>query len=592
MKHTKRFNRNNIHKKKTHKKLHLKTKYDNYKIFTLEDINKYELTDILQKIFLKNEKFPLIGYFTNDSILKILHPKMTFFIFKSNLFIGIIFFKNMTYDFKKSFLGSKYINDNQLKSKSNINNYLVNWIFIYNDVDKNLFDNVCNRFRKINNLMNKNIIITTLKNFSVKQNHENDILYRFKYLFDYPTSYEYNKLINLGFNYNGYNILMHNDLMNIYSIKFINKNLSKDDFFPLYIISRQLKNAYSLDLTNIKKLLHTDGLISINNINRYSIDNTLLFYTNQLDNEIYSVYSSIPYNFNFVMNYITNDLGNSHIIKKYSYLYFALRNDLEMNVKSNFQSKDLDFFCEIIISYDKAINLLNIDGANLLLTIFPIQNYDTYLSIGFTNKKDFEEYIVNNEKKIPYGYYLRNYNFINKIFPLKNDTLYYVTPYLIFTFINQKLKCYVYKTIALIIFIEKIKDLFNNKEFINLNFLVRPQIFHESFNNFASRNVDVDDIYLKIRKLCSIIGKIYKKYVNLQINQIHGFCAIHPMIRLIEENNEIIPKLYNVNSNALISRSNNAEMSEWIYNIAIAPALYPNYKCERQELHYQPLNIE
>lgn len=581
MKYTKKNYKRKYHSKKVHNQNY-------YKILNPNDIDKYEFKIILKKIFAKNEKLPLLGYFTNDNIIRKLDTRHIFLVFKSNLFIGIVFFKNLTREFKKSILGSTYINDDSFKSNSDVNNYLINWIFLYGELDKALFDTIINKFRKGNNLLGKNIIITALKfSKNTKQNEDitNDVLFKYKPIVDYKNTVEYEKLTNLGFTYNDYHISMHNEITNIYSIRFLNE-LTRKDFFPMYIITRQLKNEYAINLNGIKSLLHTDKITTINNIKRFSLDNTLLFYTNRIDNEVYSVNSSIPYKFNFVMNYITNNLGNSHIVKKYSNLYYAIINDKDI------QTKDLKYFCEVITSYDKALELLDKKQSSLILTIFPIKNYDIYLSINFSDKKTFEDYIIKNENKVLYGYYLRNFTFMNKRISLKNDNYYYLAPYMLLTYVNNVFKCYIYSSIGFLIFKEKYNTWIENFEYDNLEFLVRPQKFNESFNEYSSRPINLDNIYMKIRKLCGLIGKAYKKHVSLNINQIHGFVAIHPMICLIEENGEIYPKLFNINQDATISNSENITMSEWIYDLAIRPAIEPNFICKRTELHYQPLNIE
>ena len=108
---------------------------------------------------------------------------------------------------------------------------------------------------------------------------------------------------------------------------------------------------------------------------------------------------------------------------------------------------------------------------------------------------------------------------------------------------------------------------------------------------------------IKIRKLCSIIGKAYKKYATLNINQMNGFLVLHPMIRLImdSQTKNIYPLLYSINPEFVLSSKdeNNKKQSRWIYELAISPLLNENDRyifdkstlSESEILSYQPLDI-
>ena len=588
MKNTKKINkkltRNNYNKKQRKTNLQSKKNNNNYKIIKFEDISKTEIIKCIKKITTLNLQIPLIGYLSIENLRKMIQSRKSFFIYKSNIFIGIIFFYNITYEFKKTLLGSKYIFDKDLKSSSDVNNYIINWSFIHYDINKFLINTVIDIFRKINNLYNKNIIITLFKYLELK-NNKLDILFKYKPIINYKNSDEYKNLNNMGFIYNGYHITMHNELINLYSMRFINK-LSRDDFFPTYIITRQFKLEPILNLNNIKKFLFNDGLITIKNINRFSIDNTILFNTNSVFNNITSIYGAIPYKFNFVINYITNKLGNMEIIKNYVQFYFAAKAILGNNIK---------YFCKIINSYDDALNILINNNGYLLLTPFDIITLPDigYYFVGFNNKLLFEKYISENSNKVLHGFDIKDSTYINHMLELKTDTTYFILPYILFTYINNKLKCFVWKDIAFLIYKQKEKDFYNNiNEMGILDFLVEPQIFAETFNTYVKKPINIDKMIMKIKKVCSFVGKVYKKHVSLDINQIHGFTSIQLALHLIKDNDDIEPIVANIRGTPPISNSKNYEHSKWIYDLAILPALYPDFKCDNTELHYQPLDID
>ena len=569
---------NKIGKYKTHKNLYLKTKYDNYKIVVLEDISKENARYYINLIASQNQQTPIYGYLSLPTLLRELKPKTTFMIFKRNLFIGVIFFKNMTYDFKKSLLGEKYINDKELKSKADVNSYIVNWVFIDDKLEKELFNMVIDKFRKINNLMIRNIIIIAMKYLDFEE--DSKLLIKYKSMINYKLSNEYQHLIHLGFKYNGYDLTMDNKLTNLFSIRFINK-LTKDDFFPTYIFTRQFKTEVYINYSNIEKNLFQDGLLTINNMKRYSIDSTVLYYTYNIYSGIESIYS-VPYNFNFIVNYITNSLGNSHIIKNYCMFYYATKDIID--------KENMKYLIPIIDSYDEVLKIFDKKNPKILLANYDITPIQSYFGIGFNNKELFIEYNARNQNKVLHGFWIRDFTI--KILKMKDDHSYYITPYILFTYINNKLKCYMWKDIGFLIYEEKEEDFYNNKEFGLRKFFVPPLILSESFNTYSSKYLDINILLKKIRKVCALIGKIYKKHVNLAINQIHGFTSIQPAIALTDNNGIVEPVIINIRPISVISNSKNYEMSKWIYDLAISSALYSDFKCDNQELHYQPLDID
>lgn len=612
----KKYKKNNKHskidrdiRKRTHKtrktrkiNLHINTNQTRddfgYKVTSALDLDKLQFKKYYKIIVSLNVSVPIIGYITLDKSYKF-YNRQTYFIFRNGFLIGMVFFHNLTYEFKKSILGQKFINDKSFKSNANISNYIMGWVFSQNIMNKKIFNNLIYKFRSSNGLLKSNIIILVLRSFNLTINQDDlkklDMFYRYKPIIEYPKSDEYREFTGYGLKYNGYHVNMHNNLLHLYSLRFIEKHLSCDDFFPTYIISRQFDNPYAVELFNIKRHLESDGIIRLNNYNRYCLDNFLVYYTNHYDNGVASIYYSMPYKFQFIVNYMTNELGNSHIITNYNYLYLAISDMFGS------KSKELNNLSHLIYSFDDAMDILKRESSSIIMAIYPTAafNYE-YIGFTFTNQESFVDFINNNPYNKLNGYFLKNYSFNKDLFPITTGTLYNVVPYLIFVFINNKLKCYMYDIMGFLIFAEKYEELISSKRF-NFNkysFLHYPFRFHDKFNEFASKPQDLNKIAMQMRNICTIIGKVYKKYVNLLPNQIHGFRAIHPVMRLIKDvDGNAKPILFRIDHNPNISRSKNVEMSEWIYNVAIKPAIYKDYIPGSEpeninSLAYQPLNID
>jgi hypothetical protein len=89
-------------------------------------------------------------------------------------------------------------------------------------MDKVLFKNIIDKFRKLNNLYNKNIILTVFKYLHFN-NYNQDILFKYIPIVTYKNSSEYKNLRNLGLDYNGYHLTMYNEILNLYSVRYIKK---------------------------------------------------------------------------------------------------------------------------------------------------------------------------------------------------------------------------------------------------------------------------------------------------------------------------------------------------------------------------------
>ena len=136
-------------------KKHLSKKFKEiYQIKTPLDLDKSQFHNYFKQIASADNYNHIIGYITIDKIFYF-NNNQTFLIYRNGLFLGMIYFQNLTYEFKKSILGSKYINDSSLKSKSNINIYNMGWTLLAYDMNKILIDIVINKFRKIIKWMSK-----------------------------------------------------------------------------------------------------------------------------------------------------------------------------------------------------------------------------------------------------------------------------------------------------------------------------------------------------------------------------------------------------------------------------------------------------
>jgi hypothetical protein len=95
-----------------------------------------------------------------------------------------------------------------------------------------------------------------------------------------------------------------------------------------------------------------------------------------------------------------------------------------------------------------------------------------------------------------------------------------------------------------------------------------------------------------ITENCKIIGKMYKKHVANDINQINGFRSVHIYMRPIKVNGEYKIIIHNTAYFNKLSNRHNYEHSDWLNEIAIKPALYKGYKTNNHEPHYQPIDID
>jgi len=589
---------------------------NNIQFKNINNYSKYELEKYVP-IITRNTKhiyMPLLGFFSINIIMKLKKFDRCFFVLKNNSIIGCILFHNLTYNFKHNMLGNQ-VDNKDFKSKSDINTYMMNWLFWSDSITPTIFNKSIALLKNINKLENKNIIITTFTFIHFKQSNIlselsqvsqlslqeqifNTAIGKYKPIIEYTNSDEYKLLTKLGFTYCGYHSNINDELLNIFTIRYINKCTSKD-FQQVYIITRQIDNNpnFFVRTDNFQNYLEQSKLFKIKNVNRYALDNLFTFYVSSGFNDLCTKHKTVPYEYNFITNYINNTLGNSHIISNYQFLYFAAREYLGTN--SNILKKQ---FAEVITSYDRLVEVFKEKSLIGIMAFFINNNYFG-ISGGFNNLDKLNEFINKYHSHNVNGFYIRNNGFIKNLYPVKSKTNYYIAAHLIFVLNKNKLNVYASHTCGLLIFKETDEELHSNKEILDKEFLYPPMNFNYFANEYFDDSIDVNDIMLKIRQLCTIIGKVYKKHATLKINQMNGFLITHSYIKLIKDpqTQEIYPILYNIGAEFLLSSKDepNRKQSQWIYELAISPLLDENQRVifdhstmtETEKLSYQPLEI-
>ena len=590
---------------------------NNIQLKNINNYSKYELEKYAPIIVrnTQNVYMPLLGFFSINIIMKLKKFDRCFFVFQNNIIIGCIFFHNLTYNFKHNMLGNQ-VDTKDFKSKSDINTYLMNWLFWSDSITPTIFNRSISYLKNINKLENKNIIITTFTFIHFKQSNVlselsqvsqvslqeqlfNTAIGKYKPIIEYSNSDEYKLLTKLGFTYCGYHSNINDEVLNIFTIRYINK-CNSNDFQQVYIITRQIDSdpEYFIRTDNFKNFLEQSKLFKIKNVNRYALDNLFTFYIpTSTENDLCTKNKTVPYEYNFITNYINNTLGNSHIISNYVFLYFAVREYLGTN--SNILKKQ---FAEVITSYDRLVEAFKGKSFVGILSFFINDNY-LGVSGGFNNLDKFNEFINKYYSNNVNGFYIRNCEYIKNLYPVKSKTNYIIKTHLIFVLNKNKLNVYAYHMCGLAIFKETDEELNSNKETIYREYLCSPMYFNNVANEYFDESIDVNDIMFKIRQLCTIIGKVYKKYATLKINQMNGFLIIEPSIRLIKDpqTQEIYPIFYNITSDFTLSSKDegNKKQSQWIYELAISPILDENQRVifdhstmsESEKLSYQPLEI-
>ena len=447
---------------------------------------------------------------------------------------------------------------NEIKSKADVDSYYFYYSIIHREIENEFithgfFDKVIDMFIDMNRLHNKNFVLVLLQYLQIQVNTL-DIISKYKPILEYILGTGANNGVNkykkLGFGYNGYHINLNNDIINIFMKRYLhNSAFSIENYYPTYVITRQLDNVEAFNITCIKKILDDEKLYFVENVYKYCLNNTLVYYANSTNNGIYSIYRSTPYEFMFMVNYITNDLGNNHIICNYPFLYNALIECYGIN------SREITNFIKIYDKLDDIYNLLD-NRTHIIVRNFKIFNDNLNIEYEFNNTDKFIKFYNDDNNKLLYGYYV----VCDELLYEKRKNNIYFSVMLVFTYINNKLKMY----------LDKIE---NNLE-----------------NNDILEDIEIKSL---ITNNCIIIGKMYKKHVENDINQIHGFCSIKLDMCIVKKMDKYKVLVINTCSHCdKLSTIENYEYCKWINEIAIKPALYKGYKTQEIGSQYEPIQYD
>jgi hypothetical protein len=381
---------------------------------------------------------------------------------------------------------------------------------------------------------------------------------------------------------------MHKEVFNLFTKRYI-KELYPDDFYNTYIITRQLDNLFKINTLNLKMLYKNEIIYPLTNIFKFVIENTIVYYTNTIFNQIYSIYKSVPYEFQFITNYITNELGNTNIICNYLFLNQA------MNIFYGENSKECKAYPKIIKTRDEIIKFLD-KKHYLYIRNFYFAQYSYIFHTQYHDKDKFLEFIdnYNQDNKDNNGLIILDYTLVLNRIPLNNDHSYTFSKLLVFTYINNEFKAYVHPNLCGILVGEyNFLDLYN-KPANEINDFVKISIFPTDYPSLTKEPISEETINIIAEKTvenCKNIARMYKKHVCLNPSQINGYKAIHVIMCPIKVENEYEVLVLNTSYYALISNRVNLLQCEWYNEIAIKPALYKGYKTERTEAQFQPLDL-
>ena len=536
----------------------------------------------LNDFFNKNKyiKVPLFGYLNRENLKQILKYGIIYMLLFDNVIIGIVFFKNLTYEKKYYILGSHYYK--KFKSKSDIQIYQF-YYFIDNkyQFSNELYNRLYRNFKYDNqNIKKDNIIITLYEFLNLKNKREYDVLSRHNIFLNNIVNK--NKYAYIDFEYNGYHITMNDEIINTYSKRYFTNEITSEDFFPTYAITRQIKNENAINLNNLEDNLTENGLYNINSVFRYYIDNSFIYYAPSI-----SLYNSIPYENKFVISFLSNRLGNTHILERYNFMYKMMAEYYGYN------SKKLDKFAKIINNKKEAYKYFNTKEYELIFEkLILYKNIFNEIPENIKAPKTKHEFdlLFNKLENSNDYYWLKCYDNNNKVL-LKDNTKYLISPYILFTYINNKYNAYVFDKSALYLFASKEKRM----QYKGIYF------FPENFNNFTNDFIDTNEIQKQIREAVKDIAKMFEKYKTLEINQINGFFVMNLYIQLFEnvKNNYkynilvtnsdytiYFPNYYDNLHNYIVD-----DYIQWINELVIKPSFIPNYKTSFTELHYQPLDL-
>lgn len=538
----------------------------------------------------KNENIPIIQFWSQKILDSLRTDGNLYFIVENNrddktTLLGVTFFKNMSRDFCNNMFGKKL--SSSFISKAALNSYYFYYSILRQDreaelVTRSLIDKIFNIFISVNNLSRSNIVIILLQYLQL-QLHTLDMISKFKPICDFifNGSQKYKKL---GFEYNGYHITLNNEIINVFMRRMLKPSAyDHTNYYPTYIISRQLDNWNANKISNLKDFLHKENLYGLNNVYRYCLNNTFVFINNFIDNGIYSITKSAPYEFNFIMNYLTNELGNQHILCNYVFLYYGLVNYYGKD------AKELETFARVIENLDEVYNLL--DGKYYITLRNVDIGSDNINSVdGFKTKDRFQEFCNDYTNKLLFDYVAIDTTYILDQVPNKDDLSYMISKTLLFTYINNELKLYVGSGGGIILRGYKRLDFFDKRYLTLQETSYKVMLYPNDLKNITSlSDKDINMLEESVIENAKIIAKMYKKNVTNDINQINGFRCVHFYMRPIKVGTKYKMIIINTAYFTKLSSRFNYENTDWINEVAIKPALYKNYKTPRLEPHYQPI---
>ena len=582
------------------------------RLLRISNLNNMQYNELNYKIKNYTENIPLQGFLSIDLIKRLENNGYIYLLKKNDKICGLVLFRNLTLELKKEILDMKEINI--LRQKIDVNIYHLYYTFFKNEkedetrvdnfvmdnfvMDKSFMDKIISRFR--NDIgINKSIVVVIMKFLNI--NFANyDMISKYIPIIKYKETAK--EIEKLGFTYNGYHLTMHNEIINMFSMRFVSK-LQSNDFYQVYSITRMFDDYAAIDFSNLKTYMKNVNLSSIENIYRYSIENSIIYYNNIYDS-LYSI-NTVPYYNNFIMCYLSNKLGNAHIVCNYPFLYNAMQ---EYYGKD---SKEIEQFIPIIDSIEKVQNILDDNKMHLLIgTIFKLITfiYNTptfvYNEISYFLNNNNDLYQILNNNNLLYGYYVKNFsNVLQNIIRLKNDSVYFITVYFLITYINNIYKIYVYDKCGLLIYNISYTNYIEvlGKSITDI-YTIKGLTFPDNINEYMDNPFNYDEIkeiQNSIKQLCSNIGKMYKQYVNLDINQMHGFVQFNIDLNIIKHKNKLDVNVISVDDTVYfpnyddpIHKSFVDKYWEWINELVIKPAFDKTYITPNKQAHFQPLNID
>ena len=531
----------------------------------------------------KNVKIPMVGFLNINFIRKIHNNGIVYLLLEKNIITGIFIFKNTTLSEKQYYFNK---NIDKILNKKDINIYqFIYALSIYTDkINTKLFRNLLARFQNDMNLSEKNCVLTIYKYLELENNKFHDMFERYK---KYNELIMQNKYDYLGFKKNGMHFNIHDELIESYVIRFFKKEITVKDFNNTYIITRQIENNDAINLSYLVNSLENNNYWQLNNVSKYFISSSFMYYAPSK-----SINNSVPYENLSIMSFLSNKLANIHIISHYGLLYYAIKTYLSGKNDKHI----LDKFVPVYMSKNEALKNYHKKSS---FSFEKILLSKQYFYTGFfdriklkpNNLRELNNTIeIINSSNLLFvlkDYTMHKHNRLN----LKNKLLYYISPYVMYTYINNEFNAYVFNKSAFYIFNP---DKQSSQAYLDTVF------FPDNFNTYADEFINTDYIQLKIRELVATIAKMFHNHVNTDNNQINGF-YVHNYYLIITKSNkndsdkydimlsQVDQNIYFPNYTDNLHNYIVNEYLEWINELVIKPNLISNYKTNKTDLHYKPV---